>query len=230
MPPQFASNADPPAATRTLPPMAPLANPAEVLAAIHQLQAGALIATDADETLWAADVGDEIVKLASEGGGPFAAGAADFGWYSREMAEGDYAGACRFAAQLLAQVDADAVRTAVTPILAGIALRRWLIDALLRAIDRGVRLVIVSASPLPVVRWTAELHGLHAATVIGIEASSAGIREPAPVGFGKVEAWQLLGLPQPQLALGDSRWDGPLLQMAQTGFLLQKASKDQFAA
>ncbi len=224
-----APHAAPSPVAPSLPPMAPLADPAAVLAALEALTAGAVVATDADETLWAGDVGDEIVRLASEGGGPFARGDADFAWYSKEMAEGDYANACRFAARLLAQVDAEAVRTAVSPTLAAIAVRGWLVDALLRAMDRGVQLVIVSASPLPVVRWTADLHGLHAAAVIGIEARANEVQEPAPVGFGKVEAWQRLGLAQPQVALGDSRWDGPLLQMAQAGFLLQKASKDVFS-
>lgn len=228
-PPLTAPSSQPLVDPRILPPMAALADAPAVLAALAALPSGAVIATDADETLWAADVGDEVVKMASEGLGPFPKGAADFAWYAREMATGDYAHACRFAALLLAQVDAEAVRSAMTPTLAKITVRRWLVDALREAMQRGVSLVIVSASPLPVVRWAADLHGLGAALVIGIEAHLGGVQEPAPVGFGKVDAWHRLGLTQPHLALGDSRWDGPLLQMAKHGFLLEKASKDTFA-
>ena len=216
--------------SRILPEMAPCADPSAVLAALAAVPPGALIAADADETLWAADVGDEVVHLASDGGGPFVKGSADFEWYSREMAAGDYANACRFAALLLAGVDTSAARAALTPTLTRIPLRIWLIDGLRQAMGRGVRLVIVSASPQSVVRWAADLHGLADATVIGIEADANGVLEPAPVGFGKVDAWQRRGLPQPEVALGDSRWDGPLLQMAKRGFLLQKASKDTFTA
>lgn len=215
-------------AAPSLPPLPPLANPAEVMAAIDALPAGAWLATDADETLWAADVGDEVVRLAAAGGGPFAAGSADFIWYAKEMAEGDYAGACRFAARLLATVDAEAVRVALTPVLAQVRCRAWLIKALARASARGVHVAIVSASPRPVVQWACALHGLETAAVIGIEVDAAGVREPAPVGFGKVAAWERLGLTQPEIALGDSRWDAPLLAMARHGFLLAKASADRW--
>lgn len=220
--------ATPAAAAQSLPPLPPLANPAEVLAAIDALPAGAWLATDADETLWAADVGDELVRLAAAGGGPFAAGSADFAWYSKEMSEGDYAGACRFAAQLLSTVDAEAVRVALEPVLAQVRCRGWLVRALARASARGVHVAIVSASPRLVVQWACAVHGLETAQVIGIEVSGSGVREPAPVGFGKVAAWLELGLAQPQIALGDSRWDAPLLAMARHGFLLAKASADHW--
>jgi phosphoserine phosphatase len=213
---------------RALPDLPAPSPPAAVLAAIAALPAGAWIATDADETLWAADVGDEVVRLAAAATPPWAAGSADFAWYAREMAEGDYAGACRYAARVLALAPAAAAAEALQPVLAAVQLRRWLAEALRAAMARGVEVVVVSASPQPVVRQTAALLGLPVRDVLGIEMDDrqAAVVEPAPVGWGKVEAWRRRGWAAPDLALGDSRWDAPLLVSARQGLLLPKASLD----
>ncbi|MBI5610322.1 MAG: haloacid dehalogenase-like hydrolase [Deltaproteobacteria bacterium] len=216
-----------PANTTDLPPLADPADRARVEAAIESVASGEWIASDADETLWAADVGDEVVRLADLGAGPWPARSADFAWYSKEMTEGDYAGACRYAARLLHGHSLSAVRSALQPALSSVQLRPWLARSLQRARGRGVRLAIVSASPTLVVEFTSELLQFPVDRVIGLELRDGEVVEPASIGFGKVTAWQRAGLPQPKLALGDSRWDGPLLAAAQVGLRLVKASHDR---
>lgn len=210
----------------TLPPLPDPTPAAEVIAAIAALRPGEWIATDADETLWAADVGDEVVRFADKGVPPWRQPTGTFAWYLREMATGDYAGACRYATKLLGDVDADAARAALAPVLAQVRLRPWLARALQEARQRGVLVGVVSASPAAVVTWTTDLVGLHVDRIIGIELRDGEVVEPASVGHGKVQAWQSLGLPQPALALGDSKWDAPLLHAAQRGMALIKASHD----
>lgn len=213
--------------TDPLPPLPATAAPAEVVAALDALAAGQWVATDADETLWAGDVGDEVVLLASRGVAPWPAGSADFAAYQAHMAGEGYADACRQCAVTLAAVAAEPARAALQPHLDRVPSRQWLVDALLRAQDRGVQVWIVSASPRPVVQWTAVPRGFRADRVIGIDAVDGKAVEPAPVGHGKVAAWRQLGLPAPDVALGDSKWDGPLLASARRGFLLAKASAER---
>ncbi len=208
-----------------LPALPPVADAATTIAALRAVPPGAFIATDADETLWAGDVGDEVMRRA-EAGDPWPTGGVVFADYEREMGHGDYQGACRWSARVLAQADAARAQAALLPALDQVSPRRWLFDELNAASDRGVQVWVVSASPRPVVQWGVARHGLRAAGVIGIEVQDGAAQEPAPVGWGKVAAWQRLGLPQPAVALGDSAWDGPLLAMAQRGILLPKASRD----
>ncbi len=211
-----------------LPALPPVADAAAIIAALRAVPPGALVATDADETLWAGDVGDEVMRTA-ERGAPWSADCVQFADYEREMAHGDYQGACRWSARVLAEADAERAREALLPALDGVAPRRWLFDELNAATDRGVQVWVVSASPRPVVAWGVEHHGLRTAGIIGIGVTRGQVQEPAPVGWGKVAAWQRLGLPKPAVALGDSAWDGPLLAMAERGMLLTKASRDPFA-
>ena len=46
--------------------------------------------------------------------------------------------------------------------------------------------------------------------------------EPVTVGEGKVAAWRGLGFTAPAVALGDSKWDLPLLEIAGVGYLLRQ--------
>ncbi len=216
-----------PASAADLPPLADPADRARVEAAIEAVASGEWIASDADETLWAADVGDEVVRLAELGASPWPVRSADFAWYSKEMTDGDYAGACRYAALLLHGHSVTAVRKALQPALASVQLRPWLAQSLQKARQRGVFLAIVSASPTLVVEYTSELLQFPVDRVIGLDLHDGQVVEPASIGFGKVAAWQRTGLPQPRLALGDSRWDGPLLASAQQGLRLIKASQDR---
>lgn len=203
---------------------------AHVCAAIDALPAGSFIATDADNTLWAGDVGDEVVRIASAAPfAPWREGEVDFSWYEREI-EDNYIDACKFSAALIARVPEgsttqrlrEAIDTRVKP-------RTWLIDALRAASQRGVHVWLVSASPRLPVELGAALFGLDGTAIIAVDCSAGQAPtfvEPVPIGEGKVAAWQARGLPTPDLALGDSAWDLPLLRSARCGFLLARAVDD----
>ena len=208
-------------------PQPPRAERAQVLAAIAQLPPGAWIAADADNTLWAGDVGDEVVRAAATPPyHPWRAGDASLAQYFSLM-DRSYADGCCFSAQLLACVDANAAQDRLREVMqTRIVPRRWLLEALQAAMARGVKLVVISASPQPVVRLGVALFGLQGAEVIGLQCETQpALRfiEPIPVGFGKPEALIARNLPRPDLALGDSRWDLPLLQHARAGCWLVPA-------
>ena len=205
----------------------PVSPPEAVLAALGRLGAGARVATDADNTLWSGDVGDELVRLA--GSPPFAPwqpGQVDLDGYLLAM-ETDYAEGCRYAARILRHVaPADVVPVLDEALRQRVRPRRWLIEALRAAMARGVQVTIVSASPRLTVQRGALLYGLAQCEIIAVDTHSDAVVEPAPVGNGKVQAWQRRGLPPPDLALGDSRWDLPLLRSARVGLLLERACDD----
>lgn len=203
---------------------------ATVLAAIAALAPGSMLATDADETLWRGDIGDEVVRRAATAPfDPWKSGDADFVWYQAELAR-DYINACRYSAEVVVRADPQAVR----PVMAAVVRehlrpRRWLVAALRAAQARGVHVVIVSASPRLAVEAGAALFGLDACPIIAVDclqADPAAFNEPVPIGDGKVAAWTVQNLPPPDLALGDSKWDGPLLRSARRGLLLQRACED----
>lgn len=198
------------------------ARPADVLAAIAALPPGAWIAADADNTLWSGDVGDEVVRVAAAGA-PWTAHSVNLRRYF-ELMESAYEAGCRLAAQVLSEVPFDEARPRLEPALAAtIRPRAWLVDALIAAMDRGVRFAVVSASPAPAIALVANVHGLGAAHVLAVTVdrhAPGGFVEPVTVGWGKVHAWQAQGWPQPDIALGDSKWDLPLLAHAKQGFWL----------
>jgi len=203
---------------------------AHVLSAIAELPAGAWIATDADNTLWSGDVGDEVVRTAQTAPyAPWRADDADLAAYFALM-DVSYIEGCRFSAQLLASVDAGAARARLHDALSSrVVPRRWLVDALQAAIARGVHVVVISASPQPAVQLGVDLAGLVGAEVIGLECMltpAPHFVEPLPIGFGKPAAIIARGLPRPDLALGDSRWDLPLLHHARMGYWLTPASDE----
>lgn len=206
------------------------ASPSQVVLALAALQPGQVVATDADNTLWAGDVGDELVrKAATPPYSPWLPGDADLAWYADEM-ERDYPRACRYAAEVLLRVDLDAARPAVEhAIRERVRPRRWLIQALRQAISRGVQVVLVSASPRLAVELGAELFDLRDCPILAVDCLSLDpprFAEPVPIGEGKVQAWQASGRAPPDVALGDSVWDGPLLRSARVGLLVQRACDD----
>lgn len=213
------------------PPVLPIpATPGEVLAALAALPPGARIATDADNTLWSGDVGDEVVRRAATPPfEPWRPGDADFPWYMEQM-EVDYPRGCRYSAEVLVRVAADEARPALTQaVQAVVRPRRWLIEGLQAARARGVEVWLVSASPRLAVEVGADLFGLQGCGIVAVDCLSAEppeFLEPVPVGEGKVLAWRKLGLPPPDVALGDSRWDLPLLGSARVGLFLQRACDD----
>ena len=198
---------------------------AELVAAVRAVPSGGCIATDADGTLWAADVGDDVVRCAAEH--PL--------WRHLDVdlpaylarVEADYHTAVRDAATLLAQVDEGAARAALSAYLAPrLGPRRYLIDALEEAVARGARVHVVSASPRVAAEEGLRLLGL-TWPVLGIEAkASGGFVEPVPVDEGKPAAWAALGFAPPDLSLGDSKWDAGLLRMARLGLRVLHAERD----
>jgi phosphoserine phosphatase len=107
--------------------------------------------------------------------------------------------------------------------------RPWLIQALKAATARGVRVWIVSASPRQAVEIGARQHGLADLPILAVDCLSTNpptYRDPVPIGEGKVAALAGAGLSQPDLALGDSTWDLPMLRSARQGVLLVRACDD----
>lgn len=205
-------------------------SPSQVVRALAALPRGATVATDADNTVWAGDVGDELVLLAATAPHtPWLPGQADFAWYMGQM-ESNYPGGCRFAAELMARVSRQEAQGPLEATLRErVRPRRWLVRALREAMQRGVQVWLVSASPRPVVEVGARLFGLEGCSLIAVDClgvDPARFAEPVPIGQGKVDAWTQLGLPPADLALGDSSWDLPLLGSARQGMLLTRACDD----
>ncbi len=195
--------------------------PAVVDAALEALRPGQRVATDADGTLWAGDVGDDSVRWVGAELEP----TYDVAAYLRRM-ETDYEGGCREAAEALR--GRAPLRAALARFLAPrLRPRDHLVSALRACIERGVEVWIVSASPRLAAEVGADLVGLQGARVLAIETpgTAPGVfTEPVTVGEGKVAAWRSLGLPPPAVALGDSKWDLPLLESAGAGYLLSSIS------
>lgn len=213
-----------PAPNRILPAFA-LSSRAEALAAIAGVPTGGVIATDCDNTLWGADVGDDLVRLAVARPALFGGVTVDFAAYLAHL-EVDYEAACLSSAALLrAAPDRGAVRAGLATYLHDImAPRRWLIDALLAAGKRGVSLVAVSASAREAVDVGLAICGVaDKFGVIAVDCTADGFVSPWPIGFGKAAALQQSTWPRPNLAIGDSTWDGPMLAYATRGVRVARA-------
>ncbi len=190
-----------------------------VLAAVAAVPAGAHIATDADGTLWTRDTGDDLVRCGAESD---VWPEVDVDAYLAFI-EADYHGGCRLSAEMLRGLPTGAVQAAFRDYFAPrFGPRQWLIDALLEAERRGVTVVAVTAAPQTGAEVSLSLAGCDW-PAIGVQLAEVGCVEPAPVGDGKVGAWKARGLPRPALALGDSKWDRPLLEFAERGLLVTHA-------
>ncbi|MCO4760272.1 MAG: haloacid dehalogenase-like hydrolase [Myxococcales bacterium] len=202
-------------------------DPKTVLALIDAVPAGGHIATDCDGTVWSGDVGDDLVIAAERDPARFGGAEISFDAYITRQ-QTDYEGACLSACEVLRNISeqdaAEALRDVVPDDFTG---RRYMVEALQAAMARGVSVWLVSASPLLAVQVGAGLVGLESAGMIGIELDPKdGFVAPWPIGPGKAAAWRARGLPQPDLAFGDSKWDLPLLNSAATGVMLVPAPKD----
>ncbi|MCB9740805.1 MAG: haloacid dehalogenase-like hydrolase [Deltaproteobacteria bacterium] len=207
-----------------------IADPSEVVAAIDAVSAGEAIFADCDGTLWAGDVGDDYVRLAAARPELFPRSTAaerDVETYLRRV-DHDYEGACLQSALLSQGVDRVAVFAALRSTLAAeLRPRRWLLDAMLQAADRGVKLWAVSASGRIPVDVGLDLLGVaDRFGVIAVEVDDRGPIAPWSIGFGKVHACRAAGLAAPAVAVGDSVWDGPMLADARHGFRLPKPKDD----
>jgi phosphoserine phosphatase len=170
---------------------------------------GGVAAFDADGTLWREDVGEAFLRhLIALGWIRLRDGSDPYEAYQRAVARDKRSGFA-YAAQLQAgleeaEVDAEAERFAQGWVPARIiAPVQELRD---RCADAGLRLVVVSASPLPIVRAAAPLAGF--ADCAGIEVRVSRGRfteelvEPVVYAEGKVEAAARFG--PVAVACGDS--------------------------
>lgn len=200
---------------------------ADALAAITALPAGAVIATDCDNTVWAGDVGDELVRLAEDQPHLFGERKVDFQAYAQQM-ETDYEAACLASAALGRTRAEPEVRAALASRLqAHVRPRVWLVEALLAAAARGVRVIAVSASGRLAVEVGLAQMGLWGhCDVIAVDPIDGGFRAPWPIGHGKPACLRAAGMTTVDLAIGDSRWDGPLLDFGRRGVLLVPAADD----
>lgn len=198
-----------------------------VVAAIDALASGALVAVDADGTLWDLDVGDELVRLVGQQP-DLAAESVDVDRYFAEIAI-DHALACAFTADVARTVNWDLARARLATFIGDrLRPREYLVQALRDAVARGVRVWVVSASPAQAVSVGVAAIGL---SVEGLIAAGAlpdrpGHPAPLPVGAGKVAAWRHAGLGRAALAIGDSDWDLPLLRAADLGVRVIAADAD----
>lgn len=198
---------------------------------VDGLTSGATVAVDADGTLWNIDLGDELVRAAGEKGSgwPFAV---DAPRYFNDLAA-DHCLASAYSAQVASATSAAAVQKtlsrAIRPLLRP---RSELIDPLKAALARGVHVHVVSASPVEAIPAGLALIGLQPTSIIAAQGKDGTWPDPAtlPVGEGKVRHWQLRGLGPIDLALGDSRWDLPLLQSAKVGVLVAAMNDEKSAA
>lgn len=195
--------------------------PAQVIAALDACAPGDVIATDADGTLWRGDVGDDVMRWAIEQRGLNL----DLAAYLA-LEHTDYAEGCFQSARVLAGLSDldDGSRSALLGawIAARVRPRAWLVEALKRAEDRGVIVVVVTAAPEAAVSRVVRALGL-GWPVIGVRAEADGaLIEPAPVDAGKPKALAARGYAPAQIALGDTRYDLPLLRSAAQAFWLKK--------
>lgn len=208
--------------------------PAQTLQLLRTLPAGSWVGTDADNTLWAGDVGDELVRFAATKQAWWQPEQVRLDWYLHEMEHGDYHRACCHAAAVWALLDPAHEHRARAELaqwlLQCVRPRRWLVDSLLLAEAQGIEIVIISASPRVAVEVLAEQLGLGHWPILALQAQQtpAGVvvQQPISVGEGKVAAWQASGRTAPALGLGDSLWDLPLLRSAAKGHLLRRAVDD----
>ncbi len=200
---------------------------AEAIAAIEAVAAGGVIATDCDNTVWAGDVGDELVRLAEGHPHLFDERKVDFLAYAQQM-ERDYEAACLASAALGRTRAEPEVRAALaTRLRDHVHPRVWLVEALLRAVARGVRVIAVSASGRLAVEVGLARLGLDGkCDVIAVDPVEGGFVSPWPIGHGKPAALRAFGVERVDLAIGDSRWDGPLLDAGRRGILLRPADAD----
>lgn len=200
--------------------------PSEVIARIDALGPGDWIATDCDGTLWRGDIGDDVVRAAAAEPEAFGLESCDFEAYE-ELIRADYEGACLAACGVLRQADQAVAAAAIDRVLgADFSPRVWLLEALQDALKRGVEVWLVSASPRLAVQVGAKRVGIEPSQAIGIELAESGYRAPWPIDTGKPAACRSRGKSAPAVALGDTRWDMPLLQWASQGFMLTPADQD----
>jgi phosphatidylglycerophosphatase C len=187
--------------------------PAALVQAVRSCEPGGVAAFDADGTLWREDVGEAFLRhLVAIGWVRLPDGRDPYAEYERRVDRDKRAGYA-FAAQLqegilVEKLEEEADRFA----------REWVPPRLVASAQelraacekQGLRTVVVSASPLPIVLAAAPLAGFAKDDCLGIEVQVSDGRftdqviEPVTYGDGKVEALRRQRLLPLSLACGDS--------------------------
>jgi phosphatidylglycerophosphatase C len=214
---------------------------------------GGVLAFDADGTLWSGDVGEDVFELAMNGAllredaaDALRREAAAFGFATRgnanELAErlfeGYLAGAYpeREVCAMMSWCYAGFTRTVLIELARRAFAEKDLADRLHRELepvfefarDSGLRVVVVSASPDPVVRAAVELWSIGAEHVTASRAAEEGDRilprlaAPVPYAEAKPVALRaLVGEATLIGSFGDNVFDIDLLQAAQLGVAIR---------
>jgi phosphoserine phosphatase len=187
--------------------------PRELLAGIRSLEPGGVAAFDADGTLWREDVGEAFLRhLVRVGWVKLPDGRDPYEEYERRV-EQDRKSGYAFAAQLQAGLQADALAAEAEKFA-----KIWVPPRIVAAVQElreaceqhALRVVCVSASPLPIVQAAAPLAKIPADRCLGIEVRLSQGRltdrviDPVPFADGKLAALQTRGWDDVALACGDS--------------------------
>lgn len=196
---------------------------AVVARAIDAAAPGAVVAFDADGTLWRGDVGEELLRhLAHQGQLPALQGRGGiYAEYERRV-QGDPASGYAWAVEVMAGLSAAQLALDCERFFAerfAGRVFRWVAPLLARLRRAGLEPWVVSASPALAVAAGARALGIPAAQVIGVESAVDGgrltstVRTPISCGEGKVAQLAARGL-RPVLAFGNGELDLPMLAAA----------------
>jgi HAD superfamily phosphoserine phosphatase-like hydrolase len=183
---------------------------------------------DADDTLWAGDIGEAFLRWLAAGDLlPFAPDALLAEYEARVLA--DRTAGYTWAVQVMAGLrEADVARWARQLAAAWPGVRPAM-AALLAGLDEaGVEIWIVSASNGWIVREAAVLLGVPPARALGIRVEVEGGRltgrpaHPVPSGAGKVAAIRAFVGTVPDLAAGDGLGDLEMLESAWTPLVVDR--------
>jgi phosphoserine phosphatase len=223
---------------------------ARIVAAAASVQGRGVIATDADGTLWTGDVGEDLFHALVDRGPiqPAAVEAmrreardhalSDAGTgqeVARRIYEAYVAGAfpeercCELMAWCFAgwtRADAQAfARDTIERVALGPRMHGEVLALLARAREARIEVLLVSASPIAVVRAAGARAGFEEAQIVAArsrfdgDVMQADVERPIPYGAGKVvRLRERLGADRPLLAaFGDNAFDVDLLASARVG-------------
>lgn len=191
--------------------------------------AGRAVAFDADGTLWSGDVGEELLATL-EAKGEVARGS--FEEYERKLALAPPE-AFAFAVEVMAGLPLAQIRHRATDLFAARSARVFPFTrpVLSRLREAGATVWIVSASARWAVEPGAAALGIDSDHLIGVECEiergclTTRIRKPIPCLEGKASLLLERGV-RPVVAAGNSRFDVPMLELAEHAIAMVPASVD----
>ena len=189
----------------------------------------AVVAFDADGTLWRGDVGEDFLRfLSAQGLLPGRAAATGLYEEYERRVHADAARGYAFAVEVMADLPEQTLNAWCRDFFARrfagrmFAFTRPLLAALGAA---GHQVWVVSASPLWIVTVGAAELDIPAERVIAVRAPvergvlSAAVEQPVPYGPGKVAQLKSRGL-KPALAVGNGEGDLPMLEYADAALVV----------